>query len=161
MILRFATHAARLLVPFAIVVSSALCAQDKVHGADSIFSAPTVKIGWAVKKGASEQATLVMIRLVNSAGAYREVAVEGVDPFSNNRRVVAARQRIADQVDLVLPRSGFAEFPILEIQFYRPQEQTDSKSSLTVYYLGVPDTTPEFTTPEAADAYLTNILKAR
>jgi hypothetical protein len=159
--MRMATLAACLFVPLAVLVGASLYAQEKVHGADSVFSAPTVKIGWAVQKGSSEQTTLVIIRLVNREGAYQEVDLEGVDPFTNDRRVVAARQRIADQVDVVVPRSGFAEHPSLEIRFYGMPPQTDLKPSLIVYFLGVPDTTPEFATSQAVDAYLAQILAGK
>ena len=138
-----------------MAASASARAQEVVHGADSLFVAPTVRIAWAVQKGASEDATTVVIRIVNSAGAYGHVRLDGVDPFSKNRKVLVPVRPLAEQVDLSVPRSGFAEYPSCEIHFYRAADQAPR---LTVYYLGVPDTTPEFPTARAAEAYLAKML---
>ena len=136
-------------------------AQETVHGADSLFVAPTVKIAWAVQKAASEDATTVVIRVVNSAGSYRTVRLDGVDPFSKSRKVLIPVRSIAEYADLTVPRTGFAEHPRCEIHLYRSEPASaDQTASLTVYYLGVPDTTPEFRTKEAMDAYLGKMVGA-
>jgi hypothetical protein len=131
--------------------------QEVVHGADSLFVAPTVKIAWAVRKGATEEDTIVVLRIGNSAGSYGQVRLVGVDPFSKSRKVLVAAQSLTESIDLTLPRSGFAEFPSCEIHLYA-KDIAAEKPSLTVYYLGVPDTTPEFKTAEDAAAYLTKAL---
>jgi hypothetical protein len=131
--------------------------QEVVHGADSLFVAPTVKIAWAVRRGATEEDTIVVLRIVNSAGSYGQVRLVGVDPFSKSRKVLVAAQSLTENIDLTLPRSGFAEFPSCEIHLYAKDIAVE-KPSLTVYYLGVPDTTPEFKTAEDAGAYLTKAL---
>jgi|RhiMetdeSRZDD1v2_1073273.scaffolds.fasta_scaffold180487_3 hypothetical protein len=142
-----------------MAVSASAQAQEIVHGADSLFVAPTVKIAWAVQKGASEEATTVVMRVVNSAGAYRQIRLDGVDPFSKNRKVLLPVRPLAGQIDLSVPRSGFADFPSCEIHFYRGEAPAaDQAPSLIVYYLGVPDTTPEFPTAQAMDAYLARML---
>jgi hypothetical protein len=134
-------------------------AQEVVHGADSLFVAPTVKIAWAIQKGATEETTFVFMRIVNTAGRYRQVRLDGVDPFSKTRKVLAAVRPLAASIDLSVPRSGFAEFPSCEIHLYaRDAAPTDEAPSLTVYYLGVPDTTPEFASAQQAQAYLLNVV---
>ena len=136
-------------------------AQETVHGADSLFVAPTVKIAWAVQKAASEDATTVVIRVVNSAGSYRSVRMDGVDPFSKSRKVLVPVRSIVEHADLIVPRAGFAEHPSCEIHLYRSEPASaDQTASITIYYLGVPDTTPEFPTKEAMDAYLGKIIEA-
>ena len=153
--------AARCLALALLVMaaSAPVQAQDVVHGADSLFVTSAVKIAWAVQKGASEDATTVVIRVVNSAGAYRHVRLVGVDPFSKSRKVLLPVRPLAGQIDLSVPRSGFAEYPSCEIHFYRGDATpADETPSLTVYYLGVPDTTPEFPTAQAAEAYLAKML---
>jgi len=53
------------------------------------------------------------------------------------------------------PRAGFADFPRREIHLHgREVEWRARKPTFAVYYLGVPDTTPEFTSEAALDAYL-------
>jgi len=133
--------------------------QGAVHGADSLFVAPTVRIAWAVLKGASEDATTVVVRVVNSTGAYASVRLDGIDPFSRSHKVLAPVRPLTGQVDLAVPRTEFAEFPSCEIYLYRDGAASrDQAPYLTVYYLGVPDTTPEFSTGQAMDAYLAKIL---
>ena len=139
---------------------SAVSAQEKVHGANSLFVAPTVKVGWAVQKGASEETTLVVLRVVNSAGQYRQIRLDGVDPFSTKRKVLVSAQALGESIDLSVPRSGFAEFPSCEIHLYRSAAASpDAPPNLTIYYLGVPDTTPEFASARDAQAYLTNAVR--
>ena len=134
-------------------------AEEVVHGADSLFVAPTVKIAWAVHKGAIEEATFVILRIVNSAVQYRRVQLDGVDPFSKTRKVLVSARPLAASIDLTVPRSGFAEFPSCEIHFYgRDAAPNDETPSLTVYYLGVPDTTPEFANAQEAQAYLLKVV---
>ena len=126
-----------------------------MHGADSLFVAPTVRIGWAVLKDESEEATTVVLRVANSAAAYAAVSLEGVDPFSKSRKVLLPVQSFGRKVDLVVSRDAFGEFPSCEVHLYADQAPT-----LTVFYPGVPDTTPEFTTRGAMDAYLDRVLGA-
>ena len=134
-------------------------AQEFVHGADSLFVAPTVKIAWAVHKGATEETTLVIIRIVNTTGHYRQIRLDGVDPFSKDRKVLLSARPLAASIDLSVPRSGFADFPSCEIHLYaRDPALSDEGPSLTVYYLGVPDTTPEFASAQEAQAYLLKVV---
>jgi hypothetical protein len=131
--------------------------QEIVHGADSVFVAPTVKVVWVVQKGPNEETSFVLLRIVNSAGRYRRVRLDGVDPFSKNRKVLVSARPLPTSIDLTVPRSSFAEYPSCEIQLYHDDESHQSPS-LTVYYLGVPDTTPEFATAHDAQAYLAKMV---
>ena len=147
------------LTLLAIAGSSGASAEEIMHGANSLFVSPTVKIAWAVQKGASENATTVVIRLVNAVGAYRQIRLDGVDPFTKQRTVLAAIQAFRGQIDLSVLRVRFGEFPSCEIHLYQDDTpRADQPANLTVYYLGVPDTTPEFSTPQAMDAYFARML---
>jgi hypothetical protein len=138
-----------------LAASNLVSAQEKVHGANSVFVGSTVKIGWAVQKGANEESTFVIMRVVNSVGRYSQVRLDGVDPFSNTRKVLVSARPLSESIDLSVPRSGFAEFPSCEIHLYRSEAAaSDETPTLTVYYLGVPDTTPEFVSARDAEAYL-------
>jgi hypothetical protein len=145
----------------AAAMSASVQAQETVHGANSLFVSATVKIAWAAHKGAIEEATTVVIRVVNSADAYRQIRLDGVDPFSKQRKVLVAPQALASQVDLSVARALFAEFPSCEIHLFKSDAPpADAPPSLTVYYLGVPDTTPEFASMQAVDEYLAKMLEA-
>jgi hypothetical protein len=134
-------------------------AQTSVHGASSEFTHATLKLVWAVRRGASEGATDVIIRAANVANAYRWVRVDGVDPFSKARVVLTAPRLFAQQADLVIRRSKFADHPSAEIHLFATEEDLRAdRPALTVFYLGVPGTAPEFTSSEAADAHLARML---
>ncbi|MCK6452216.1 MAG: hypothetical protein L6R19_15420 [Alphaproteobacteria bacterium] len=146
------------VAPVALAARPAL-AQTVVHGADSRYASPTVKLAWAMVKGATEEETLVVLRLVNVAGAHRFVKADGVDPFTKNRAVFAGARAFADRIDLSIPRARFADFPSLELLLDADAEKlAPGRAALTVYYLGVPDTTPEFLSQADASAYLDKML---
>ena len=136
-------------------------AQEVVHGADSIFVSPSVKLAWAVKRGASEAETLVVIRIIADA-SHRIIRVDGVDPFTRDRRVFVAARAFDRKTDLSIPRAQFADHPSTEIHFFASAEDAAAnRAKLTVFYLGVPDTTPEFAERGQAEAYLDRMLRAQ
>jgi hypothetical protein len=136
-------------------------AQSVVHGADSLFKAPTVKLAWAMVKGATEEATSVIVRVVNVTGAYRFVRADGIDPFTKARTTLAEARPLANRTDLSIPRARFADFPSLEIFLDATIDGlAPGRAALTVYYLGVPDTTPEFLVENDASTYLEKMLAA-
>ena len=132
----------------------------RVHGENSIFTSPSVKLGWAVKRGASEAETLVVIRVIAEAG-HGFIRVDGVDPFTKDRKVFVAVRPIEREIDLSIPRANFADHPSTEIHFFASAEDvTANRARLTVFYLGVPDTTPEFAERGQAEDYLDRMLRA-
>lgn len=136
-------------------------AQQTVHGENSIFVSPSVKLGWAVRRGASEAETLVIVRVVADA-SYRAVRVDGVDPFSKDRAVFIAQRPLDGTADLPIARAQFADHPSTEFHFFgSADDAAANKPQLTVFYLGVPDTTPEFATQHDAEAYLDHIVRAK
>ena len=133
----------------------------RVHGENSIFTSPSVKLGWAVKRGASETETLVIVRVIADA-SHPFIRVDGVDPFTKDRKVFVALRSLDREIDLSIPRAGFAEHPSTEIHFFASAEDaTANRAKLTVFYLGVPDTTPEFAERGQAEAYLDRMLRAQ
>ncbi len=154
---RYGSAAACLVV--AVMWVSVAVAQTKVHGADSLFNAPTVKLAWGVLKGKTEADTQVVIRVVNVAGEYRFLGVDGVDPFTKAHAVFVEAQPLDKTADISIVRSKFADHPSTELHFFRDETAIRAKNAtLVVYYLGVPDTTPEFATADAMNAYLNKIL---
>ena len=136
-------------------------AQQAVHGENSIFTAPTVRLGWAVQRGASEADALVIIRIIADP-RYRTVRVDGVDPFTNDRKVFVAARPLDRETDVAIPRARFADHARTEFHFFESIENAAAnRAALTVFYLGVPDTTPEFLGQREVEAYLENALKAR
>lgn len=145
-----------------ILLASPLAAQEtRMHGENSTFTSPGVKLSWAVKRGASEAETLVIVRIVADA-VHRFIRLDGVDPFTKDRKVFVAARPLERETDLVVPRASFADHPSTEFHFYASAEDAAAnKPKLTVYYLGVPDTTPEFAERAQAEAYLERMLRGQ
>lgn len=130
-----------------------------IHGENSVFATDDVAMVWAVLRAASEDNTLVVIRI--AAPRFAALRVEAVDPFGGGRREVAPRRALTGPTEVRRRRADFAEFPRLEARL-EPAEGARDPAPLVVYYLGVPDTTPEFTAEEALQRYLDEALaKAR
>lgn len=131
---------------------------DAVHGADGIFVAPEVAIVWAVLKEGTGDKASVWLRIVNRTGAFSHVAIDGVDPFSKKREKVEAGVALKAEARLASDRDTFSDLPSREVHFYRTEaDWRANKPALNVYYLGVPDTTPEFSTRAAMDRYLDTV----
>jgi hypothetical protein len=118
----------------------------EVHGVADAFAQPGVSLAWGVLRGKSDADTLVVIRIETTAPGYAFVAVDGVDPFTQQRKPLEARARVAGGIDLAIPRTHFADYPRTELRFAPDQ---NGAPVLVVYYLGVPDTTPELPTQDA------------
>jgi hypothetical protein len=130
-----------------------------VHGADSIFAGSGVKLGWAVRRGATEAETLVVIRIIAAEASYRFIRLDGVDPFTKDHKVLVAARPLDGAADVAIPRAQFADHPSTEIRFFASAEDAAAdRPKLTVFYLGVPDTTPEFAGQREAEAYLDRML---
>jgi hypothetical protein len=139
------------------VRASAAEAPREVHGMADAFAAAGVAIAWGVVRGASETATIVAIRLVTDTALYPWVAVEGSDPFTQRQHPLLQPMSSAGVIDVRSPRAHFADFPRTELRFYDSAAEAQSGvPKLVVFYLGVPDTTPEFATEDKLDAYLTD-----
>jgi hypothetical protein len=81
--------------------------------------------------------------------------VVGIDPFSKQEQSLRPARASTDAIDLRGPRARFADFPRTEIRLYDSEAAVRSGApALTVFFLGVPDTTPEFTSEEKLEAYL-------
>ena len=133
-----------------ILFLSAFCPPvhaGEVHGASDTYSGEGVAIAWGVLRGANEESTLVVVRVAADARRYSRIEVAGVDPFTRDTKIRLPVSALAGSLDLRLPRSGFADHPRTELRFL-------GAVPLVVYYLGIPDTTPEFTSAAALEAHL-------
>jgi hypothetical protein len=135
------------------------CAQQVAHGADSLFVSPAVKLAWAVKRGASEAETRVVVRVIADP-TYRFIRLDGIDPFIKDRKVLVAVRPLERKTDISISRASFADHPSTEFHFFASAEDAAAnKPKLTVFYLGVPDTTPEFAGAAEVETYLDRMLR--
>jgi hypothetical protein len=113
---------------------------------------------WGVLRGASEESTQVILRIVPAGGEYVAVSLDGVDPFTQRRRELLGMQPLGNQLDVRTSRGTFADFPRREIHFFTANDQHAQRPSLTIYFMGLPDTTPEFTSETALRKYVDETL---
>ena len=147
-----------LLVTLACGVAPA-AGSELVHGADSTFAARGIVVLWAVLRGADESSTVVVLRVVRLDASHGALAVDGIDPFTGRRVLLAPPTALAPAHTLMIPRASFAEYPRTEIHLARaPGDLTARRPALTIYFTGVPDTTPELATDAALEAYLAGAL---
>lgn len=147
------------IAAFALCASIAHAAPDdarEVHGVADAYARPGVALAWGILRGKSEADTVVVVRVEADAPAYAFVAADGIDPFTQQRKSMQPPTRASGGVDLRFPRSHFADFPRTEFKFSTTENV--ASPALTVYYLGVPDTTPEFPTQDALGRYLAGRL---
>jgi hypothetical protein len=135
----------------------------EAHGAADAFATAGVALAWGVLRGATESTTLVVVRIAVARDAFAAVAVVGLDPFTQRQQTLLAATPVAAGIDVRVPRAHFADFPRTEVRLYGMTDAVGAGApALVVYYLGVPDTTPEFASEAALDAYLVQrIVRAR
>jgi hypothetical protein len=99
-----------------------------------------------------------VMRVAYEQGRFARLAVEGVDPFTKERKPAAPPRALSGAFEIRIARKTFADFPRTEILFFDAKSASGAPAELVIYYLGVPDTTPEFPTEPALDAYLADRL---
>jgi len=133
-------------------------AAQEVHGTSDAFAGDGVAIAWGVLRGASEETTMIVMRIAGDSARYARVAADGIDPFTKERKAGPGPRAVADAAEFRIARKTFADFPRTELLFFDAKSAPGAPAALVVYYLGVPDTTPEFATEAALDAYLADRL---
>jgi hypothetical protein len=131
----------------------------EVHGENSVFAGEGVAIAWGILKAPVEDQSQVTLRIVPRGQPVAAVRIEAVDPFTAKRQVVLDGQPLGNALDVSSLRGSFADFPRREILLYRTVTDWQAgRPTAIIYYLGVPDTTPEFASQSALDAYLRDAL---
>ena len=126
------------------------------HGSSDVYAAPGIGIVWAIERGVSEADAIVVIRIAADPAIYPWLAVRGVNPFTNGEVMWSQPTAAEPGVDVRIPRARFADHPKTEIGLYATQDGARAGAArLTVFYLGVPDTTPEFVDHAKLEASLT------
>ncbi len=151
---------AALALGLLLLSSPALAAETprEVHGENSVFAGHGIAMVWGVLREASEEKTQVVVRIVNVGRAYAYLHIDGVDPFTQERKEMLSGQPLLGTVEVRNPRASFAEYTRREFQFFTTDDWLAKRPSLTVYYMGVPDTSPEFTSESPLAKYLDDAL---
>jgi hypothetical protein len=130
---------------------------NAVHGSADLYAAPGVTLAWGILRGATETSTLVAVRIVVAPDTFAAVSIVGIDPFTQREQVLLPPSSTRARIDARIPRAQFADFPRTEFRLFAsvPKAPADVPK-LLVYYLGIPDTTPEFASEAALENYLTS-----
>jgi len=131
--------------------------QKEFHGADSVFEKEGITILWAILKGSTEESSWVYIKIIDSggiAGHFQIFSVEAVDPFSKAREWVVKGEKLGKENVVRGVRSSFKDKTARRILFYRSEKAFEKENpDMTVYYLGVPDTSPEVLSEKEMEDY--------
>ena len=135
--------------------------QKEFHGADSVFEREGITILWTILKGSTEESSWVYIKIINSGkNLFHIFSVEAVDPFSNEKEWVVKGERLAEENVIKGIRSSFRDKTARRILFYRSTEASEKENpDMTVYYLGVPDTSPEVLSNKEMDNYFEKAIE--
>jgi hypothetical protein len=130
-------------------------APREVHGSADAFAMPGVALAWGVLRGDTENETSVVIRIDAAPPAYAWIEIVGKDPFTQREDLLQPAAQIGGPFDLKVSRARFADFPRTEIRLWPAgSAPPGAMPALTVYYLGIPDTTPEVQRADELDRSL-------
>ena len=147
--------ACALVVTGAVNETIAAEAPSSVHGSADVFAAPGVAMAWAILRGATEASTFVVVRLAVDRTMFSSVSVAGIDPFTQREQRVLPPTSTAAAIDVRVPRPQFADLPRTEFRLFAATAAAPGEPpKLVVFYLGVPDTTPELASEAALETYL-------
>jgi hypothetical protein len=135
--------------------------QKEFHGADSVFEKEGITILWAILKGPTEESSRVYIKILNSGKSpFQIFSLEAVDPFSKEKEWVVKGETLKKENLVKSVRTSFTEKTGRKVFFYKNAEDLSKENAATiVYYLGVPDTTPEFLTEREMENYFEKALR--
>ena len=139
----------------ALAVIALPAAAAPLHGETDVFRREGVVLAWAVARGPDEGRTFVVVRAVTGPH-IRSITVTGEDPFTKAAKTLVEARPTGGRTDIRIPRASFADFPRTEWHFL----EEGKEPRLVVYYLGIPDTTPEFNDEAGLDAYLAKRVSA-
>lgn len=135
----------------------------ELHGSADAYATAGVALAWAVLRTPKEEDTAVVIRIDVDTRTYGWIEVVGKDPFTQREERLQPMSAVGGVFDIRTPRGRFADFPRTEIRLWQEgAAPSGTPPALSVYYLGVPDTTPEVSQAAELDGSLVSrIAKAR
>ena len=147
------------------VVANQKTEPNKYHGADSFFKANGISIFWAILKGSEESDSWVHIKIINQEDDLKQFhtfSLIATDPFSDSEEWIIKGEKLKKENIIKLNRESFKEMMGRTFFFYHSEKIEDYRNEIpdmTVYYLSVPDTAPEFLTLEKLEAYFKEVEK--
>jgi hypothetical protein len=143
--------------------SSRAQGKREYHGADSLFEKEGIVILWAILKGSTEESSWVYVKIIQTVegpASFQLFGVEAVDPFSNQKEWVVKGEPLKKENMVKSIRASFREKTARRVLFYEKVEDLlKEKPAMIVYYLGVPDTSPEFMTEKEIENYFRQAVR--
>jgi len=135
--------------------------QTEYHGADSVFEKEGIAILWAILKGKDESSSWVYTKIINFGGnSFQFYSVEAVDPFSKQKEWLLKGMKLEKENLVKSVRTSFRDKTSRRILFYRNEETLEEQiPDMTVFYMGVPDTSPEVLSEKELGAYFERALE--
>lgn len=132
------------------------------HGADAIFQVEGIAIFWAILKGDDDEHSLVFINIVSTGktpSPFRKFSLQAMDPFSKEKKWLFT-DKVFEKNNLIkLNRATFRNMMERRFFFYMKNEPAlDSSPDMTVYYMSIPDTAPEFLDESSLLSYFKGAL---
>jgi len=158
----FLTPAIALMILIALAVPFA-DSQSEYHGADSVFRMEGVTILWAILKGPDEERSWVYLKILHPEEEdhrYPFFSVEALDPFTGKKEWVVRGEKLGKEYILKSVRSSFREMTGRRFLFYRDSKEIEeNRPKMTVFYMGIPDTSPELLTERQVEDYFSKALE--
>jgi hypothetical protein len=127
-----------------VVAARAADAGREIHGSADAFAMPGLSLAWAVLRAPKDDEAAVVIRIEPDPAMFGRIEVVGKDPFTQREERLQPATSVGGAFDLKVPRVRFADFPRTEIRLWKSGSGSEGVvPAVVVYYLGVPDTTPE------------------
>jgi len=153
--MRFAAIA--LLTLAAVPVAGVHGETQILHGADSTFRSESLGICWGIVKAPATGSLQVVIRirvLDPAHNRFRSFAVKAFHPFTGADEWIEARKTLTATNDILTPREDFKRLGGRRILFFASAAgPEDQPPDLIVEYLGIPDTSPEFSSFDELEKY--------
>jgi len=146
---------------------SSLYSQDlKYHGADSVFEVGGVAVFWAILKGADINSSKVYINIVSLDETkldFSSYSIFASNIFSGEEEIIINQKPMEKNNLLIQEYGSFSQMAKRRILFYHIGDSSDNPQ-MEIYYIGVPDTAPEFLEEEQINAFFEHsfqlVLKA-
>jgi len=135
------------------------------HGADSVFKAEGITVIWGVLKGSDESNTMAYMKIIateEARGHFEFYSIKATDAFSDSIAWLVKGKKLQATNIVEQKRELFKDLMIRTIYLYvgvDPENIKNEKENLSIYYLSLPDTTPEFKTLENLNNYFIDAEK--
>ncbi|MBU8913989.1 MAG: hypothetical protein KOO61_08205 [Spirochaetales bacterium] len=156
------TTALPLAVAMFLLLAVPLYSQNaEYYGADSVFAIDDIAVFWAILKGPEIATSTVYINIVPLDPNDSELttfSVVGANVFTGEEEILVDSAPLEEE-NLILKEYGhFYSFAERRLLFYG-DEGTIDDPLVEIYYVGVPDTAPEFLKEEHIQAFFAHSLR--